>query len=83
MRKFNFKNVVLFPNFRFSDFQPDFSYKSSKFSIVFMARVDREKGLAIVFDIAERIEQKYGLQAKERPCFAIMVQRFRTGSSTG
>ena len=58
--KFNFKNVVLFPNFRFSDYQPDFLYKSSALAIVFMARVDREKGLDIVFNVAERIEQRYG-----------------------
>ncbi len=49
-----FKNVDIFPNFRFFDFEPE-THQSEKFKIVFMARVNRQKGLDWIFELAEHI----------------------------
>lgn len=57
-----FKNVDIFPNFRFFDYNPK-SSESDKLRIVFMARVMRQKGIDWIFDMADFIE-KNGLQEK-------------------
>lgn len=51
---YNFKNVDVFPNFRFFDFQPSRS-TSDKLRVVFMARVNKMKGLDWIFNLAEYI----------------------------
>ena len=51
---YNFKNVDVFPNFRFFDFQPSRT-QSDKLRVVFMARVNKMKGLDWIFNLAEYI----------------------------
>ena len=59
---YNFRNVDIFPNFRFFDFFPKRT-KSDKMRIVFMARVMKKKGLDWIFVLADYITKK-GLQEK-------------------
>lgn len=51
---YRFKNVDTFPNFRFFEFNPIRS-KSDKLRIVFMARINKLKGLDWIFELAEYI----------------------------
>lgn len=60
-----FKNVDIFPNFRFFDFEPKYS-ESKKLRIVFMARVMKQKGIDWIFKLAEHIatnklQEKYSI----------------------
>lgn len=59
---YHYKNVDIFPNFRFFEFTPKPS-ESEKLRIVFMARVMRQKGLDWIFDIADYISE-HNLQYK-------------------
>lgn len=52
---YNFTNVDVFPNFRFFDFQPSRT-PSGKLRVVFMARVNKMKGLDWIFNLAEFIK---------------------------
>ena len=51
---YDFKNVDVFPNFRFFKFNPS-RESTEKLRLVFMARVNRMKGLDWIFDLAEYI----------------------------
>lgn len=55
---YHFKNVDVFPNFRFFDFVPIRS-ESPKLRLVFMARVNKMKGLDWIFNFAEYISTHY------------------------
>lgn len=57
---YGFKNVDIFPNFRFFKFNPHPS-ESAKLRIVFMARVIKQKGLDWIFDMADYFVAK-GIQ---------------------
>lgn len=57
---YQFRNVDIFPNFRFFDFQPKRS-PSHKLRLVFMARVKKEKGLDWIFLLAKYI-QDHGIE---------------------
>ena len=62
---YHFKNVDVFPNFRFFDFVPTKS-ESKKLRLVFMARVNKMKGLDWVFNFAEyvyanKLQDKFSL----------------------
>lgn len=62
---YSFKNVDIFPNFRFFDFEPKYS-ESNKLRIVFMARVMKQKGIDWIFKLAEHIatnklQEKYSI----------------------
>ena len=59
---YDFKNVSIFPNFRFFDFNPT-TTESDKLRVVFMARVMRQKGIDWIFELADFIE-KNGLREK-------------------
>ena len=59
---YEFKNVDIFPNFRFFDFNPK-PTESKKLRIVFMARVIKQKGLDWIFDLADYISE-HNLQDK-------------------
>lgn len=59
---YHYKNVDIFPNFRFFDYNPKPS-ESDKIRIVFMARVMKQKGVDWIFDMADYIK-KNGLQEK-------------------
>lgn len=51
---YNFTNVDVFPNFRFFDFQPTRILRD-KLRVVFMARINKMKGLDWIFSLAEYI----------------------------
>lgn len=62
---YQFKNVDVFPNFRFFDFIPNRN-RSSKLKLVFMARVKKEKGLDWIFSLCnyiqtQRLDGKFSL----------------------
>ena len=59
---YNFTNVDVFPNFRFFDFQPSRTI-GDKLHVVFMARVNKMKGLDWIFSLAEYIKSS-GLEDK-------------------
>lgn len=56
-KHYGYKNVDIFPNFRFFDFQPVPS-ESETLRLVFMARVNRQKGLDWIFRLAEEIQAR-------------------------
>ena len=51
---YNFNNVDLFPNFRFFDFTPN-RMSCDKLRLVFVARINKKKGLDWIFDFADYI----------------------------
>lgn len=53
---YDFKNVDIFPNFRFFDFDPN-RKDSEKLRLVFMARINKMKGLDWIFHFAEYIQK--------------------------
>ena len=55
---FHYENVDIFPNFRFFYFDPK-RFESEKLRIVFMARVNKMKGLDWIFELAEAIEEQH------------------------
>lgn len=59
---YKFKNVDIFPNFRFFDYNPK-PTESKKLRIVFMARIMKQKGLDWIFDLADYIVAN-GLKGK-------------------
>lgn len=60
VNNYNLNNITVFPNFRIHSFTPTFSQNKDVFKIVFMARINRMKGIEAIFRLAERIEKKYG-----------------------
>lgn len=60
INEYKLNNVTVFQNFRIHSFTPSFSQKKDDFKIVFMARINRMKGIEAIFRLAERIENKYG-----------------------
>lgn len=62
---YHYKNVDIFPNFRFFDFTPVTSV-SDKLRLVFMARVQKMKGLDWIFHLADyivknKLEDRYSI----------------------
>lgn len=53
-QNYNYRNVDIFPNFRFFDFTP-VRNDSTKLRLVFMARVNKMKGLDWIFNLADYI----------------------------
>ncbi len=51
---YHYKNVDIFPNFRFFDYQPC-PVEADKLRVVFMARVKKQKGLDWIFALADYI----------------------------
>lgn len=54
---FNYKNTHVLSNFRIYDFTPIISSNEDKFHIVFMSRIVMEKGLDIIFSIADKLAE--------------------------
>ena len=52
---YNYKNIDIFCNFRFFNFQPK-SEETDKLRLVFMARVNKKKGLDWIFSLADYID---------------------------
>jgi glycosyltransferase involved in cell wall biosynthesis len=50
--QYHFQNVLTFPNFRIHSFTPTFVQNADLFRIVFMARINRMKGIDYVFHLA-------------------------------
>ena len=55
-KHYHLKNVITFPNFRIHSFTPTFVQNKDFFRIVFMARINRMKGIDYVFNLAEYLE---------------------------
>ena len=53
---YGFKNVSLFNNFRITDFKPTIHHEDEALKCVFMARVQKKKGLDMLFALADYIE---------------------------
>ena len=60
--QYNFSNVITFPNFRIHTFIPSFKKENDTFKIAYMARIFREKGIDVVFRLADYIQKTYGNQ---------------------
>ena len=83
---YDYNNVDIFPNFRFFDFTP--SRKSAtKLRVVFMARINKKKGLDWIFEFAEYITKNnlidkfsltfYGpIKDDDREYFETMLNKF-------
>ena len=62
---YHFRNVDIFPNFRFFEFNPPHS-DSDRLRIVFMARVMKQKGIDWIFSLADyivknRLQEKFSI----------------------
>lgn len=53
---YEFNHVILFPNFRYFDFTPILS-SHSKLRLVFMARINKMKGLDWIFELSSYIQR--------------------------
>ena len=53
---YGFRNVILFNNFRITDFKPTSHHEDGTLRCVFMARVQKKKGLDMLFALANYIE---------------------------
>ena len=74
---YDFKNVDIFPNFRFFNYNPR-STESDKLRIVFMARITKQKGLDWMFDLADYISTK-GMQDRYSITFyGPMTEEYRS-----
>lgn len=56
---YGFKNVEVFPNFRFTNFIPRDNHEEGKLKLVFLARINKMKGLDTIFSLCERIKCQY------------------------
>jgi glycosyltransferase involved in cell wall biosynthesis len=56
---YGFKNISKFPNIRIHNFIPSFQHKIDTFKIVFMARINKMKGLETIFNLAEYLEKYF------------------------
>lgn len=56
-KEYGLKNVDVFPNFRINDYKPTFHHEDGKLKLVFMARVNKMKGLDTIFTSCEKIKQ--------------------------
>ena len=57
--KYKISNTELFPNFRFVSIAPTEYHENGKLRIVFVARINKMKGLDTVFLLADYIKDKY------------------------
>lgn len=84
--QYGYKNVDIFPNFRFFDFNPVPS-ASETLRVVFMARIMKEKGLDWMFELAQYLSDHslkskveitfYGpINESDREIFLSEVERF-------
>ena len=58
-RKYELSNTELFPNFRFVSFVPTERHENGKLRMVFVARINKMKGLDTIFLLADYIKDKY------------------------
>lgn len=61
--RYGFRNVDIFPNFRFFDFTPEKRIEDQALRLVFMARIMKKKGIDWIFNLADYI-LKQGLEEK-------------------
>ena len=55
---YGFDNVTVFPNFRFTTFIPTEYHEDGKLKLVFLARINKLKGLDVIFSLASVIKDK-------------------------
>lgn len=60
---YGFVNITVFPNFRFTYFVPTEHHENGKLKLVFLARINKMKGLDVIFSLASYIQSK-GLSGK-------------------
>lgn len=56
-QNYHFNNVDVFPNFRFFDYCPTIHHKPNILNLVFMARVNKMKGLDMIFSLGDYIHK--------------------------
>lgn len=57
-RGYNMNNVYQLPNFRFEDSAPIIHHTSGRLNLVFLARINKMKGIDTLFSLANYISQK-------------------------
>ena len=57
-KQYGFANVSQFPNFRFTSFTPKEYHEEGKLKLVFLARINKMKGLDVVFYLASYLKDK-------------------------
>lgn len=55
--EYNLTQADFFPNFRLNNFKPEIRNKNEGLKLVFMARIMMEKGLSLIFEVAEQFEK--------------------------
>lgn len=50
-----FRNIDVFPNFRFFSFKPTIYHERSRLNLVFMARINKMKGIDMIFSLGQYI----------------------------
>lgn len=55
-KEYGFKNVDTFPNFRINSYKPTLHHEEGKLKLVFMARVNKMKGLDTIFSACDKIK---------------------------
>jgi len=58
-QNYKFNNVKIFPNFRFTNYAPTAHHASGYLKLVFMARIDKKKGIDTIFELGNYIKTKY------------------------
>lgn len=58
-QKYSFENVSVFPNFRLTTFKPQISNSIPPLKLVFMARINKMKGIDTIFTLADHLKNNY------------------------
>ena len=58
--RYGYNNVEVFTNFRFTSFVPNKHHDTGVLKLVFLARINKMKGLDTIFSLADRIKSEYG-----------------------
>ncbi len=76
--KYNFSNLDIIPNFREIAPKPEFFEQDGSLKLVFMARVNRMKGLDTIVEVASRIKERDITIDIYGPVFSDDEQYFKT-----
>lgn len=57
--RYGYNNVEVFPNFRFTSFVPKKHHNSGVLKLVFLARINKMKGVDTIFSLADKIKSEY------------------------
>lgn len=59
INQYSFSNVIVYNNFRYFDFEANPTYPGDKLKLVFMARVEKMKGLDWIFNLAKWLKDNH------------------------